>query len=99
MKYIITENQLSKFIRKYLNSLELDVHWNRDGSIWVKDGEGNAIFHYYIENYGTYLKADSHICSTVEGMFGLDGLSARFEVLLWFEDKFDRRVDEINSWD
>jgi hypothetical protein len=99
MKYILTEKQLSSFIRKYLNSLELDVTWNRDGSIWVKDGEGNAIFHYYIETYKTYLMADSHICSTVEGMFGLDGLSARVEVLLWFEDKFDRRVDEINLWD
>jgi hypothetical protein len=97
MKYIITEEQLSKYVRRYLNSIELDVS-RADNEIWITNMEGKAIFYYYIDNVKTYLNIDPDIWSTVRGMFGLDDLTARMEILFWFEDKFDRRVDEIHIW-
>ena len=98
VKYIITETQANKFIRKYLNSLELKVIHGNDGNIWVEDNEGEAIFHYWIETAKTYLLIDPHIWGSVRGLFGLDDMSARYEILLWFEDKFDRRVDDVSIW-
>jgi len=97
MKYIITESQLSKFVRRYLDSLEIDVSRTND-EIWITNMEGSAIFYYYIDNHKKNLNVDPDIWSTVRGMFGLDDLTARMEILFWFEDKFDRRVDEIHIW-
>ena len=97
MKYIITESQLSKFVRRYLNSLEINVS-REDDDFWITNMEGRAIFYYYVGDKKRNLNIDPDIWSTVRGMFGLDDLRARMEILFWFEDKFDRRVDEVYIW-
>lgn len=98
MKYIITEEQLSKFIRKYLDSLELDISRGKDGSIWIEDGKNKEIFNYYIETNKTNLLIDPDIWSTVKNMFGLENMTAKYEIMIWFEDKFERKVDEVSIW-
>lgn len=97
MKYIITESQLSKFVRRYLNSIEFNVS-REDDEFWITNMEGKSIFYYYVGDNKRNLNIDPDIWSTVRGMFGLDDLTARMEILFWFEDKFDRRVDEVYIW-
>jgi len=98
MKYIITEAQIGKFVKRYLDSIDFDVHYLKDGDLFITKGGGykNGIFHYEIDIRRVYVDPD--IYNTVKGMFGLDDLNTRMEILFWFEDKFDRRVDEITVW-
>jgi hypothetical protein len=97
MKIIITESQLSKFVRRYLNSLELNVS-GIDNEIWLSNMENKGIFWYYVDDGKRYLNIDPDVWSTVRGMFGLDDLTARMEILFWFEDKFDRIVEDTSIW-
>lgn len=98
MKYIITESQLSKFVRRYLNSLEMNIS-RSDDEIFISDPQkGGGIFYYYFDNHKRNLNIDPDIWSTVRGMFGLDDLTARMEIVFWFEDKFDRIVDDVSIW-
>lgn len=97
MKYIITEAQIGKFIRRYLNSLEYHINRHSDGDIFLGKEERRSGIFWFQQDTGELL-IDPEIYNTVKGMFGLDDLTTRMEILFWFEDKFDRRVDEVTVW-
>ena len=97
MKYIITESQLSKFVRRYLDSLDLRVVTNNDEEIWIENGH-SAVFWYYIDGHQRQLNIDPDIWSTVRNMFDLEDYAARMEIVYWFEDKFNRRIDDVKIW-
>lgn len=97
MKYIITESQISKFVRRYLDSIEYHVSRDSDGDIFLgKEHKRSGIFWFQQDN--GELLIDPDIYDTVKAMFSISDLESRMEILMWFEDKFDRRVKTATIW-
>jgi hypothetical protein len=97
MKYIITETQIGKFIRRYLDTIEYRVTIDSDGDIFLgKQDKRSGIF-WFQQDTGELL-IDPEIYKTVKSMFGISDLESRMEILMWFEDKFDRRVSKPTVW-
>jgi len=97
MKYIITEEQIGRFVRRYLDSIEYRVTRDSDGDIFLdKQDKSSGIF-WFQQDTGELL-IDPEIYETVKNMFGISDLESRMEILLWFQDKFDRRVKKSTVW-
>jgi hypothetical protein len=97
MKYILTESQISKFVRRYLDSIECHINRDGDGDIFLgKEPKRSGIF-WYRQGDGELL-IDPDIYNTVRAMFGIGDAGARLEILYWFEDKFDRTVKIATVW-
>jgi hypothetical protein len=97
MKYIITESQISKFVKRYLDSIEYYVSRDSDGDIWLKKEEKGLGIFWFQQDVGELL-IDSDIYDTVKYMFSISDLETRMEILMWFEDKFDRKIKIASIW-
>jgi hypothetical protein len=98
MKYIITESQISRIIKRYLDSIKYRVTKDSDGDIFLgKEDKRSGIF-WFQQDTGELL-IDPEIYENVKNIFGISDLESRMEILMWFEDKFDRRVSKSTVWE
>ena len=97
MKYIITEAQIGRFVKRYLDTIEYRVTRDSDGDIFLGKEEKSSGIFWFQQDTGELL-IDPEIYKTVKSMFGISDLESRMEITFWFEDKFDRRVKKSTVW-
>ena len=100
MKYIITENQLDRFISKWLSKeytdLEIYDHDNQPWCLYVnKDGE--VIFLYHTKDNELYVSKD--VMKFLIDMFSIDVEQTKDILREWFEKYTGLNSYRVYSWD
>lgn len=102
MKYIITENQLDKFIYKYIDKIlggleEITIKSHPDIKFFVNSNK-KPLFHYNIDNQSVVLDhkgITEHIYNYLENMFGIDPNQSHRIFKQWFLDNYGIKVHKI----
>ena len=101
MKYIITENQLDKFISKYIGGFfgglkEVDESQKHNLKFFV-DKNDRIIFYYATDSGNLYMEEElkNHIMNHLENVFGLGWVMAKTIFDRWFLDNYGINVHKI----
>ena len=101
MKYIITENQLDKFISKYIGGFFGGLKEIDDPKINIKHfvNENNKVIFYYATDSGNlYLQNDElkqHILNHLENVFDLGWWKSKVVFEEWFLENYGIKVYRI----
>lgn len=100
MKYIITENQLDRFISKWLSKeytdLEIYDHDNQPWSLYVnKDSE--IIFLYHSKDNELYVSKD--VMKFLINVFTIDDKQIKSIFKDWFEEHNNLKTYKVITWD
>ena len=101
MKYVITENQLDKFISKYIGGFfgglkEIDSP--RINAKHFVNQNNEVIFYYSTDSGHLYIKIPGlkeHLVNHLENVFALGWIRAKRILEDWFLDNYGIKVNKI----
>jgi hypothetical protein len=99
MKYIITENQLDRFISKWLSKeymgLKIYDHGNKPWTLYV-DKDGEIIFLYQSIDNELYVSRD--VMKFLSNMFSIDDVQVKTILEDWFQEQNELMVVKVIPW-
>jgi len=101
MKYVITENQLDKFISKYIGGFFGGLKEIDEPRLYLKhfvNEDNKVIFNYATDSGNLYIETPGlkeHIVNHLENVFDLGWIRAKRILEDWFFDNYGIKVYRI----
>jgi len=100
MKYVITHDQLERFIDIFLSMTKYDIIGGElDGELTLRRQGGDGIYDDYIYTYDDKrLLVETTLVGIIAGVFNITEEDALEYIGGWFENTYKVPVEEIIDW-